>query len=1376
MRGAGVSNFSATLALARAALPLRRYMEQHGKAPTNGNWKAFPQCPWCGHGGAGVFTPKSGDGGELFKCHHEPCPTNNDALDEIAFIGLVLGLKREEAWKTYFKDAGVWKENLHAPSIMPGFKARKTPPMTESHEEESLVQDGIAVIRSEQKASVSLLQRRLRLGYVRAAALMDELERRGIVGPAKGQEPRAILKLPESSTSPQPSPQSGEGENDLPSVASAAPASAPAESTPAPEESGAPVDPMVVPPPAAANAVPEGNPPPPDPGTATLSEEKITPPADAGNQVKPVVVEPPSPAVAALRWFYERLTLVESDRLLLWQKRGLHAGTADALGYRSNLKANKDLLLELAQHFPPQVLLESGLYSQGEKPGDPPKPNAQFFGMSLVERRDEATGKKVRDADGEVIVDLVWGDPGAILIPYFDELGDLIHLRPHKGMMKGKTPRLYLARPSRAWREANALDAQKISAPSYAGLTEGEFKAGAIWQVVGDECAVGALPGITLAKLLFADIEEWLEELSVRQVFVGYDNEDKGDPKLPGYQEDKWKRFDAQIWARFLAARISKEGYEGKVCTLPDAWRDDRGKADWDGQLARMLDAEFARRKAAGKEIGGLDLWKAAAPLIRAEFVRAIKASVPVREMWQAGLFDSEEERIIKNGVERIAFERALPVGGDDEETIARRLQRLVKRLKREEAIPPKARNFLGLLAKKYGELKGGYYTFKRLQAAQDVVWHGYMDKAANTSDADLRRACEIALKGIPERVSDFYMKAHYVLVKLDGTRERLVSLHNIHGVKTGLKVLPSEPFSQPSKFRHWLLNNISGATWKAGERELNDLQSDIARDVAFKEISEVAVRGYHEESKCWFFGDVVYTEDGRELFADKSGIIWLKNKGGVNEAYKLSEKDHEGQKFCHGTPRMKPATVAEDAAVATLFTDASAAMNQTLGGSIGFLTLGAILSYGAGPEIYDAHNGFPGLWLHGETSQGKSSVARWLMRLWGFKVDGGMPLADSTKVGISIALQQYGNLPVFLEEWQPDAQRWMVEKIKNIYNRESGIKKTFDEGTRKILTSVIITGIATCADAQVKSRYVHVQVAEKNRMANHYTWFEENSPRFYQIGRYILRHRKAFAALSLAKMTEILNSEEMAQLNQRSRIVHCASYGAFAALAEILGTHSVEEMNSFRGSLVKHCAEAAGAVKDQVNVNLFWRDLLDAIASPTDPFGAGSDLLNIFHLQEISNKDLQLPPKQLSAAGESPERYGWRSWRLSFLPGPVIEMLRRQKRLSGRDLPLDKGDLRAQMQVRPYWVTPPAGRSNIHKKFGRASRTNQACWSIDVDKHELGYQAVTDEEFQESLYQPGKQAEGIFLPGEDWVDPRKGDLFSLIEKVLRAKSKSEET
>ncbi|MCX6909446.1 MAG: DNA translocase FtsK [Verrucomicrobia bacterium] len=63
----------------------------------------------------------------------------------------------------------------------------------EGEEDEELVEQCVEVIRQSKRASVSILQRRLRIGYTRAARIMDILEERGIVGPHKGAEPRDIL-------------------------------------------------------------------------------------------------------------------------------------------------------------------------------------------------------------------------------------------------------------------------------------------------------------------------------------------------------------------------------------------------------------------------------------------------------------------------------------------------------------------------------------------------------------------------------------------------------------------------------------------------------------------------------------------------------------------------------------------------------------------------------------------------------------------------------------------------------------------------------------------------------------------------------------------------------------------------------------------------------------------------------------------------------------------------------------------------------------------------------------------------------------------------------------------------------------------------------
>jgi DNA segregation ATPase FtsK/SpoIIIE-like protein len=53
--------------------------------------------------------------------------------------------------------------------------------------------DAVKVVIESGKASTSLLQRRLRIGYGRAARLIETMEEQGIVGPADGSRPREVL-------------------------------------------------------------------------------------------------------------------------------------------------------------------------------------------------------------------------------------------------------------------------------------------------------------------------------------------------------------------------------------------------------------------------------------------------------------------------------------------------------------------------------------------------------------------------------------------------------------------------------------------------------------------------------------------------------------------------------------------------------------------------------------------------------------------------------------------------------------------------------------------------------------------------------------------------------------------------------------------------------------------------------------------------------------------------------------------------------------------------------------------------------------------------------------------------------------------------------
>ena len=66
-------------------------------------------------------------------------------------------------------------------------------PSDEEMEGDEMLPAAVDVILETGQASVSMLQRRLKLGYARAARIVDEMEEKGIVGPFQGSKPRAIL-------------------------------------------------------------------------------------------------------------------------------------------------------------------------------------------------------------------------------------------------------------------------------------------------------------------------------------------------------------------------------------------------------------------------------------------------------------------------------------------------------------------------------------------------------------------------------------------------------------------------------------------------------------------------------------------------------------------------------------------------------------------------------------------------------------------------------------------------------------------------------------------------------------------------------------------------------------------------------------------------------------------------------------------------------------------------------------------------------------------------------------------------------------------------------------------------------------------------------
>ena len=77
-----------------------------------------------------------------------------------------------------------WQKNSDAQDELPPWEKLLQEP--DENQDDGLIEQAISIVRSSQRASASLIQRRLRIGYPRAARLLDQLEEMGVVGPSQG--------------------------------------------------------------------------------------------------------------------------------------------------------------------------------------------------------------------------------------------------------------------------------------------------------------------------------------------------------------------------------------------------------------------------------------------------------------------------------------------------------------------------------------------------------------------------------------------------------------------------------------------------------------------------------------------------------------------------------------------------------------------------------------------------------------------------------------------------------------------------------------------------------------------------------------------------------------------------------------------------------------------------------------------------------------------------------------------------------------------------------------------------------------------------------------------------------------------------------------
>jgi hypothetical protein len=1040
-------------------------------------------------------------------------------------------------------------------------------------------------------------------------------------------------------------------------------------------------------------------------------------PAPAPDNVVPFTppTQPPPDPTNVWDALYRKLVLTPRDRKKL-HARGFSDATIDTLGFKSNNQSNRIHVESLTNDFTMELLLETGIFratdSEGQRYKDGPRPNSQLLGRGLKRKARKEGEKDLWD----------WTEP--ILIPYLKDDGTCFYLRPHKG---GISPR-----DNDEEEDDEPTCLSHVYCPfllagcvaiteGIAILTEGEFKAAALFQ-----CGIPsiAIPGTGFVRnpAFRSELLSIIRHFAIVDLIIVFDNEVKDDPAFPSrYKADPADRYDTAMWAEYIAIDLGREYFAPqkgsiRIGVLPDNLRED-GKADFDSALYYFV------RQRRDVERGTNEARKV--------FQKVIDDARIQRKA--RDLFPSESQRIIEHKLGKLFYKWLVPSGGDKELRFANQCQS-----NGELDVARAYRSVIGC----YWERKGVNPADKKVALEQAGAASKAVERAkdAGVNGSEIRalrikaRAAWEHVHGLPVAVSDFTLTGHFKLYSAEGKADRLITIrnHNDKGKTDGkLYRISPEQLGRGPEFVCFMLGTGKGV-WKGGARLLSHLQEDIDHQTYMRDIYIINFYGYHPDSKIWFFGDCAFGPNGDLIEADKYNIFWHAGVG-----YQVdSSVEERGSSFEQGAPLMLsphgPVDKNTKIDLGELFHDFCIDMFFTIGNYDAWLMLGLVFAYGAAPEIFNRFGGHPSIWLAGITAEGKTTIARWLMRVWGFKHLTGIRInKGTTHVAMNRNLAQYSCLPVWFDEYRKseiDPDKEAV--LRGAFDRSSASKGLMDHSNRtrsaRLFTTPIVSGESSSSDGATRSRYANIVVSKHRRVGDGTARMAKvivNAQHYYLIGRRIMESRPKFVSDLTNGIEKFMSDSAVIKEvpNERMRLVYAAGYSAFKCTSQLIQGPGFEEregmMNAFHAFLLEHAAEAAMDVTSETFLTRFWADVLSGLQRKKIKE-------RFFDVREV-HADEHGVLKEATAGDENTLTVCY------VAPKALFDEYAQDLRSRNESPSLELGDLRRQMAKEKYFLPPPSREPRVHR--ASLDGVYQTCWVINLTPGQNGKSAFP---FAEDLCQ----------------------------------------
>ena len=986
---------------------------------------------------------------------------------------------------------------------------------------------------------------------------------------------------------------------------------------------------------------------------------------------------------------YDGLILNAADHEKLQRERGFSDEMIKSAGLKSSHVGNREIIAKLADTFPPAHLAYVGIFFETDN-GFIPSQIFCGWGRTGEEVVDPRTKKKklVRKAG-----------VNPILIPYLNAAGECFLLRPHKDNIRRPDGvddldedycglHVYCAHLLRMV-GMNPIYSEEHK--NFCVITEGEFKALALIQ-----CGIPAVavPGIQqIQNSVFRErLVTLLRDFGKSDVVICFDNECKDDPKVPKYYKaDEWKRVDTVVYARLTAQKLYQRG----VVRTRIA-----GKADWDGALNTFV-------KAAGDIPKGTE--KA-----RREFLRVLKTARFDKDC--RDLFAGNFQRLVEAKLVKLNHVRQCPIGGDEEMSLGRRIKRLHE-VGADEAYA---------LGQAFINVVGKHYERKQRRWKDDEL--AAIKKSRDIAKAEknwlLHRYYEELLAGYPDPISNCAIRCQYRLITVDGKMHYLLTVHTVNREETEQHLrISGEQLCRPAELHNWLIT-YAKAAWMGGIKSTQRQVADIQADSAFREIHEVESYGYSEYCGLWKFGDRAFTSDDKTILPDENMVFWHNGVGFQTDF----DKKRMGDGFKMGAPTLGDLDVK-------LAVESFVLLQENLFAAIGdydaWLALGHILSYAAHPEIFRTYKGAPGLWFVGPKGSGKSTIAEWLVQIWGFPLKPFPSLTQgTTQVGVTRELAKYGCLPIPFDEF--DALRTdprVQSSLKNAFGRVSDTKGTFDSSkrTRSVepTTTPFVLGENSSSEPATRSRYVNISVLQERATGDKKKRLREMNaaaPNFRNIIHFIMQNRMAFAGKTMDLLADWVADPGIAKFitDQRQIFVSGAPFAAFMSAAELLQKHAQGDMVAefdeimrhgvnFRTFAMQHGAESQKEVAEASFLSVFWEDVKTILQ-----IGKESHFRRFFHLKYA---ELDANRHQIKDVFDAP--HDTLTPIMYMEPDTVYMIYAQELRKVDRQPRLSKRDLRVELKRQRYWISPPENSS--HRVTFPGHGRESGCWCFDLIEHPNG-------------------------------------------------------